>query len=257
MLLRTIAIVLISLSIARADDKFPTLKVGANTFTNVLVIKVTATDIFFTHNGGVDNAKLKDLPPDVQKHFNYNAAKGQQAEKALMQSKEAYNRQAAREPQQHPPDMARYSESNVPEGLGIGEKFPNFAESDVDGSPVAVLAYRGHVTLIDFWATWCPPCRGEVPNVVATYQRFHPQGFDIIGVSLDQDKESLTSFTRSQNMPWQEYFDGRGWQNKVSTRYGINSIPMNYLLDRHGIIIAKNLRGGMLGAAVQKAIATQ
>ena len=255
MTIRVILLLLIATLVARADEHFATLKVGSQTFTNVNVIKVTATDILFTHNGGVDNVKLKDLAPEVQNHFHYDPVKGQQAVNALMQAKATYNQQAARAPQVHPPDMTREPEPNVSEGLAIGQRFPNFGEGDVNGSPVAVIAHRGHVTLIDFWATWCPPCRDEVPNVVANYEKFHPQGFDIIGVSLDQDKSALTTFIQSEHMPWQEYFDGRGWDNTVAMKYGINSIPMNYLLDRHGIIVGKDLRGPALGSAIEKALA--
>jgi thiol-disulfide isomerase/thioredoxin len=117
-----------------------------------------------------------------------------------------------------------------------------------------VSAYRGKVTMIDFWATWCPPCRAEMPNVVATYQRYHAQGFDIIGVSLDENRDALVNFLPAHGMAWPQYFDGQGWDNKLAKKYGVHSIPMDYLLDRHGIIIGKELRGEDLGEAVAKAL---
>jgi thiol-disulfide isomerase/thioredoxin len=144
---------------------------------------------------------------------------------------------------------------DVPEGLAVGQKFPGFNETDIAGQPLSVAAHRGKVTMIDFWATWCPPCRAEMPNVIATYSRYHPQGFDIIGVSLDQDQDALVKFTRAQGMAWPQYFDGKGWDNKLAAKYGVQSIPMDYLLDRHGIIIGKELRGEDLGEAVAKALA--
>ncbi len=150
--------------------------------------------------------------------------------------------------------MAAEPDPSVPEGLEIGQKFPGFNETDASGNAVSVAAYRGRVTMIDFWATWCPPCRGEMPNVIATYQKYHAQGFDIIGVSLDEDRNALANFTQNEGMIWQQYFDGRGWKNKLAQKYGVDSIPMDYLLDRHGIIIGKELRGGELGEAVARAL---
>jgi thiol-disulfide isomerase/thioredoxin len=144
---------------------------------------------------------------------------------------------------------------NVPVGLEVGQRFPNFNETDIAGQPLSVAAHRGRVTMIDFWATWCAPCRAEMPNVIATYDRYYAQGFDIIGVSLDDDQNAVMQFTQAQGMAWSQYFDGKGWDNKLATKYGVHSIPMDYLLDRHGIIIGKELRGEELGLAVAKAVA--
>ena len=143
---------------------------------------------------------------------------------------------------------------DLPEGLEVGQRFPDFTSTDVAGSFLSVSGYRGQVTMIDFWATWCGPCRGEMPNVIATYQRYHAQGFEIIGVSLDQDQDSLVNFVRTSHMPWRQYFDGLGWDNKLAQKYGVQSIPMDYLLDRRGVIIGKELRGAELGEAVSKAL---
>ena len=137
----------------------------------------------------------------------------------------------------------------------MGQKFPGFDETSLGGQPLSVTAYRGKVTLIDFWATWCPPCRAELPNVIAIYRAYHAQGFDIIGVSLDDNRGTVVDFTQAQGMAWLQYFDGQGWDNKLAKKYGVHSIPMTYLLDRHGIIIGKELRGEELGAAVVKALA--
>ena len=130
--------------------------------------------------------------------------------------------------------------------LAVGAVFPTFAEPDLDGKPLDLAAYKGKVVLIDFWATWCGPCVGELPNVLAAYAKYHAKGFEIIGISLDKDHDKLTSFIKEKDMAWPQYFDGQGWQNKLSTKYGVNSIPATFLLDGEGKIVAKGLRGDAL-----------
>ena len=139
--------------------------------------------------------------------------------------------------------------------LVVGAQFPDFNEKDLNGKPISVSGLKGKVVLVDFWATWCPPCRAELPNVIKTYEKHHGKGFEIIGISLDQDKSKLTSFTKDRDMTWQQYFDGQGWGNKLAQKYGVNSIPATYLLDTSGKIIGSNLRGEDLEAAVSKALA--
>lgn len=142
----------------------------------------------------------------------------------------------------------------INDALAVGTKFPDFNETDVNGKPLSIANYKGKVVLIDFWATWCPPCRGEIPNVVATYQKYHDKGFEIIGVSLDQDKSKLLAFTKDQNMTWQQFFDGKVWSNKLAVKDGVESIPATFLLDGDGKIIGKDLRGEALETAVAKAV---
>jgi thiol-disulfide isomerase/thioredoxin len=117
----------------------------------------------------------------------------------------------------------------------------------VDGRAVNLASLRGKVVLLDFWATWCPPCREEVPNVVAAYNKYHAQGFEVVGISLDEDKNSLTEFTADNGMPWPQFFDGQGWSNALAERFGIRSIPQMWLLDRQGRIITKNGRRDLDG----------
>jgi peroxiredoxin len=145
----------------------------------------------------------------------------------------------------------------IQSALAEGTTFPDFNETDVKGQPLSIASYKGKVVLIDFWATWCGPCVGELPNVLKTYEKHHPAGFEIIGISLDKDKSKLESFTKEKNMPWQQFFDGQVWNNKLSTKYGVNSIPATYLLDGEGKIIGKDLRGEELEAAVAKAVASK
>jgi peroxiredoxin len=132
----------------------------------------------------------------------------------------------------------------------VGKPFATFSEKDLDGRPLDLAAYKGKVVLVDFWATWCGPCVQELPNVVAAYQKYHSQGFEVIGISLDKDRDALTAFIKSHQMTWPQYFDGRGWENKLAQAYGIQSIPATFLLDGEGRIVAKGLRGEALAAKV-------
>jgi len=139
--------------------------------------------------------------------------------------------------------------------LAEGTKLPDFSEQDLNGQPLAVANYRGKVVLVDFWATWCEPCVQEIPNVVKTYQAHHKDGIEIMGISLDGDRQKLISFTKEKHMTWAQYCDGQGPQNKLAAKYGVDSIPATYLLDRHGTIVGKDLRGDALERAVAEALA--
>ena len=145
----------------------------------------------------------------------------------------------------------------VQESLKVGSEFPGFLEKDLQGKPLSIANYKGKAVLIDFWATWCGPCVGELPNVLKTYQAHHGEGFDIIGISLDRDRSALTSFIKKHEMPWAQYFDGKGWDNKLAGQYGIQSIPATFLLDGEGKIVAKDLRGEALEEAVAKLVKKQ
>jgi thiol-disulfide isomerase/thioredoxin len=136
--------------------------------------------------------------------------------------------------------------------------FPDFDEQDLDGKPLSIASYKGKVVMVDFWATWCPPCRAEVPNVVKAYEKYHDKGFEIIGISLDQegDKDKLTTYMKDNKMAWRQFYDGKYWSNKLAVKYGIQSIPQAFLLDRDGKIIAKGeaIRGEALEPAIAKAL---
>lgn len=124
----------------------------------------------------------------------------------------------------------------------------------VDGREVDLSALRGKVVLIDFWATWCGPCVAELPNVIKAYDKLHAKGFEIVGISLDQDKAKLESFVKEKAMAWPQYFDGKGWDNEISTRYGIASIPAMWLVNKKGLVVSTEAREG-LEATVEKLLA--
>ena len=149
--------------------------------------------------------------------------------------------------------MAKGEEGKkIQRSLAVGAKFPDFAEKDTAGKPLSIANYKGKIVLVDFWATWCGPCVAELPNVLKTYEKHHGKGFEIIGISLDQDAAKLTAFTKEKKMTWQQFFDGKGWGNKLAVKYGVKSIPATYLLDAQGNIAAKDLRGEALEAQVAK-----
>ncbi|MGO9243792.1 MAG: redoxin domain-containing protein [Verrucomicrobiia bacterium] len=125
----------------------------------------------------------------------------------------------------------------------------------VDGTDVDLAKFRGKVVLVDFWATWCGPCRMEIPNVVATYNQLHNAGFEIVGISLDQSKEKLLAYTKQAGMTWPQYFDGNGWANDISSRYGINSIPTAWLVDKKGLVRTTQARGADLARQVKALLA--
>ncbi len=141
--------------------------------------------------------------------------------------------------------------------LKVGARPFALKATDLSGKPLSLAQYRGKVVLMDFWATWCGPCVGEMPNVIANYKKYHAQGFDIVGVSLDDSKGALTKYIADNKMPWRQIFDGKKWGSAVPQQYGVQAIPFGLLIGRDGKIVGVSVRGEALGPAIKKALAAK
>jgi len=134
----------------------------------------------------------------------------------------------------------------------MGTMAPDFTLPTPDGSTFTLSSTRGKYVMIDFWAAWCQPCRRENPNVVALYAKYKDKGFDIVGVSLDREREAWVKAIADDQLVWHQVSELKFWQSEIAQKYGVSSIPSTFLLDKEGKIIAKNLRGEELAKKLEE-----
>ncbi len=136
--------------------------------------------------------------------------------------------------------------------IKIGGQFADFEQTNTNGKKIRLSDFKGKYVLLDFWGSWCLPCREESPNLVKVYKAYKAREFEILGVAADENKQSWLKAVKEDKMTWENVCDLKGDKNEAALIYGISAYPTNYLINEKGIIVAKNLRGEMLEKKLAK-----
>jgi peroxiredoxin/TolA-binding protein len=136
--------------------------------------------------------------------------------------------------------------------LAIGSRPIDFNVKDTNGKDLNLDRFKGKVVLLDFWATWCAPCKAEMPNLRRLHKKYKDKGFEIVGISLDQSRQAFDRYVAQNNIEWPQHFDGRGYYNEVAMKYKIRAIPATFLIDREGKLRYRSIRGPAVEEAVEK-----
>lgn len=220
-----------------ADDKEAPLNVRADAGLVLLQIASVDFDRLRTEQSARDLsaaiAKFLETHPEDPRRSALKLTEAQALENfAPAEARNIYEEVAKDED----PDIAQSAKSGL-ELMDMRDKPLELAFTTVDGKKFDLADLRGKVVLVDFWATWCPPCVEEVPQLVETYEKFKDRGFEIVGISLDSDKSALEKFTAENKMTWPQFSDGKGWDNELAQRFKIQSVPTMWLLGRDGKLV--------------------
>lgn len=217
------------------QPEFEKIKADANKVDSIRKAYFTAVD-------GEVKAAIKENPAEVSSAFAAMQYMGQGHDVAVME--ETFKMLS---PENQASKFGKmYADMIAVEKKFVGEPAIDFTQNDVNGKPVSLSSYKGKYVLVDFWASWCKPCRAENPNVVQAYNKYKAKNFDVLGVSLDKGKEEWVAAIKQDGLPWTHVSDLQYWQNAAAKLYGIQSIPFNLLIDPNGIVVAKNLRAAEL-----------
>ena len=196
------------------------------------------------YSRGIDPAELKTVVPNLAKRFPTHSG--------IAGIIKQYNEMVAKK---DAPPPTTTPESTKPTSTAvIGSMAPEITMADTLGKPFSLSSLKGKYVLVDFWASWCMPCRGENPNLVANYNKYKSKNFTILGVSLDEDKAAWTKAIIKDKLAWKQVSDLKGWASAAGPLYGFDAIPYNVLIDPSGKIIATGLREGDLGKKLEEVL---